>query len=204
MKQPKTVRDLVDLAIQRHQTSGRQLAFMAQGHGFKITTTTINHLKAGTYKSIPSADTLRAVAWLAGVSDQVAFTAAGQPVPGPPFADDLPPGVDSLSPKSRRVIIEMARVLVDLEKNADASDTEDLEQPADAAGENPEPGDHGAGQKTGERRLRAVNHPDEDENGNIPLPDNWQDLAAGAPHQSQRRRDQEWADRGEESQGSEE
>ncbi|WP_136017932.1 hypothetical protein [Arthrobacter silvisoli] len=201
MNQPQSLRDLVDLAVRRHDTSIRQLSFKAQEHGFRLAGTTLGNIRTGAYKSAPTTETIRAIAWLAGVSEAVAFTAAGQPVPGPPFADDLPPGVDNLSPKSRKVIIEMARVLVDLEKNANASSTEDPEQPADVRDQDAEPGDPGAGQKTGERRLRAVKHPDEDENGNIPLPDNWQDLAAysgGSTRHIERQR--EWDERGEESQ----
>jgi hypothetical protein len=70
------------------------------------------------YKSRPRASTIRAIAWLAGVTEDVAFKAAGQPVPGPPFADELPPGVDNLPPKARRAAIEMLRALVDLNRQA--------------------------------------------------------------------------------------
>ena len=59
---------------------------------------------------------LRALAWLAGVHEDVAFTAAGKPKPGPPLADELPPGVDYLSPRSRRAAIEMLRALVAAEQ----------------------------------------------------------------------------------------
>lgn len=171
------LRDLVQIALTRHRTSGRQLAFMAQRQGFKITTTTINHLKAGTYKSTPSADTLRAVAWLAGVSDEVAFTAAGQPVPGPPFAQELPPGVDNLSPKARKAVLDMLRVLVDLESSADASNAEPREQPTDI---------RSAGKRRNARAGQKTNSGSESETV-VPLSDDaidrlhkerWETLAA--------------------------
>lgn len=122
---------------------------MAQREGFAITVTTINHLKAGTYKSVPAVETIRAIAWLAGVSDEVAFTAAGQPVPGPPLADELPPGTDNLSPKSRKAVIEMLRVLIDLE----ASSHDDQEQPeANPSGERPSrEGGRGGGVVSGQK-----------------------------------------------------
>lgn len=101
--------------MQRHQTFGRQLAFKAQDHGYTLAGTTLNHIRAGRYKSVPTDDTIKAIALLAGVSEEVAFTAAGQTVPGPPLADELPPGADNLSPKSRKVVLDMVRVLVDLE-----------------------------------------------------------------------------------------
>lgn len=105
------------------------MSFMAKDHGFRIVGTTINQIRNGTYKSVPSAETLRALAWLAGVSDEVAFTAAGQPVPGPPLGDELPHGADNLSPKSRKVVLDMVRVLIDLE-TGQAHD-EDTNEPRD-------------------------------------------------------------------------
>jgi len=110
------------------------MAEAAQVKGFKVTHATLNALLGGTYKSTPSTETIRAIAWLAGVSDEVAFTAAGQSVPGPPLADELPPGTDNLSPKSRKAVIEMLRVLIDLE----ASNHDDQEQPeTNPSGERP-------------------------------------------------------------------
>jgi hypothetical protein len=122
VNKPKSLRDLVEAAITRHDTSGRQLAFLAQREGFTLATTTVNAIRQGTYKSAPSKETIKAIAWLAGVSDEVAFTAAGQPVPGPPFAEELPPGVDNLPPKARKAAIDMLRVLVDLNKDADEAE----------------------------------------------------------------------------------
>ncbi|MCL1900070.1 MAG: hypothetical protein FWG11_06120 [Promicromonosporaceae bacterium] len=78
--------------------------------------TTLNHIGAGTYKSRPSAETVRAVAYLAGVSDDEAFTAAGLPIPGPPFADELPPDADELSPRSRKAVIEVIRAMLAAER----------------------------------------------------------------------------------------
>ncbi len=119
----ETLKGLIEMAVERHQTSARQLAFKAQEAGLKITYTTLNQIRSNTYKSVPGEQTLRAIAWLAGVEDSVAFTAAGQPVPGPPLADELPPGADNLSPKSRKAVVEMVRVLVDLEAGNSAERT---------------------------------------------------------------------------------
>ncbi len=119
----ESLKGLIEMAVERHQTSARQLAFKAQEAGLKITYTTLNQIRSNTYKSVPGEQTLRAIAWLAGVEDSVAFTAAGQPVPGPPLADELPPGADNLSPKSRKAVVEMVRVLVDLEAGNSADRT---------------------------------------------------------------------------------
>lgn len=123
VNETETLKGLIEMAIERHQTSARQLAFKAQEAGFKIVYTTINQIRNGIYKSKPSEVTLKAIAYLAGVEESVAFAAAGQPVPGPPLADELPPGADNLSPKSRKAVVEMVRVLVDLESSTNAQRT---------------------------------------------------------------------------------
>lgn len=163
---PQSLQELAQAAIDRQGMSARQIALKVGREGKKLTYTTLNQMRSGTYKSVPRADTLRTLAWLAGVSEEVAFTAAGQPVPGPPLADELPDGADHLSPKSRRAIIDMVRVLIDLEtthdKHAttttDSQSTSDLYAPADGFSiEYPEGKGHrsqddrpdaGAGQKT--------------------------------------------------------
>ncbi|WP_190263643.1 hypothetical protein [Glutamicibacter nicotianae] len=118
-----SLKGLVETAIERHHTSARQLAFKAQDAGFKITYTTLNQIRSNTYKFTPGEATIKAIAYLAGVEESVAFAAAGQPVPGPPLADELPPGADNLSPKSRKAVVEMVRVLVDLETNNNDTQT---------------------------------------------------------------------------------
>lgn len=116
MKAPQSLAELVDAALAYRQVqSVRRLAQLAQAHDLKLTYTTLHQMRSGKYKSTPRADTLKGLAWLAGVPTEVAFTAAGLPVPGPPIADELPDGADHLSAKSKRALIEMARVLVDLE-----------------------------------------------------------------------------------------
>lgn len=123
MSNTENLKGLMEMAVERHDKSVRQLAFMAQDAGHKATYTTLNHIRSGTYKYTPGEATIKAIAYLAGVEDSVAFTAAGQPVPGPPLADELPPGADNLSPKSRKAVVEMVRVLVDLEAGNSAERT---------------------------------------------------------------------------------
>lgn len=200
------LRALVEVAVERHKTSVRQLSLLAQKRGFRVTHTTLNQVRSGTYKSEPSEVTIRAIAWLAGVDESVAFTAAGQPVPGPPFAEELPPGVDNLPPKARKAAIDMLRVLVDMNQDADhAGNAEDQEQPADVGGAGTQPGDPRTGQKTRRglsavpnvERLDANNRDD----GNIPLPDGFEQLAAHPATRSSGRREYEAGrERGEESQ----
>ena len=148
---PTSLKELAQLVFDMQGTSARQVAQRAEKRGYRLTHTTINQMRAGTYKSVPKEETLRALADLAGVSVETAFHAAGLPVPGPPLADELPPGSDNLSPKSRAAVIQMLRVLIDLESNHDEHDHPDQHQDRErgtterggARG-----GDAGAGQKT--------------------------------------------------------
>ncbi|MFJ4026060.1 hypothetical protein ACIPWF_00610 [Paenarthrobacter sp. NPDC089989] len=182
MNMNPSLRSLVESAVERHQTSVRQLSLLAQKKGFRVTHTTLNQVRSGTYKSAPSEVTIRAIAWLAGVSEQLAFTAAGQPVPGPPFAEELPAGVDNLPPKARKAAIDMLRVLVDMNQGlADAEDTSDRTQPISFQ-EASERRNARAGQKTGD---------DLKSNSVVPLSDDaidrlhrerWETLAAKEAH----------------------
>ena len=120
-----TLRELIEQAVTKRDASVRRLTQLAQDKGYKVNHTTIGQLRNGSYKyDAPSTDTIRAIAYLAGVDESVAFTAAGQPVPGPPLADELPPGADNLSPKSRKAVVDMVRVLVDLESSNNAERTQ--------------------------------------------------------------------------------
>lgn len=113
MNTPRSIGDLLDLAVERHGTdSGRELERIAQAGGFRIVHTTINAIRAGSYKSNPSERTLKAIAFLANVPDRVAFEAAGRSPHERPFVEDLPPGVDDLLPNERRVAVEMLRLMV--------------------------------------------------------------------------------------------
>lgn len=114
MTEDLTLAGLIDLAFERHEVrSGAELERVAQGLGYKIVATTINHVRAGTYRPKPRKYTLEAIAKLAGVPLAVAYDAAGLPAPGPPFAEQLPDGVDYLSPAERDVVIRLLRLLVE-------------------------------------------------------------------------------------------
>lgn len=187
---PTSLKELAQLVFDMQGTSARQVAQRAEKRGYRLTHTTINQMRAGTYKSVPKEETLRALADLAGVSVETAFHAAGLPVPGPPLADELPPGSDNLSPKSRAAVIQMLRVLIDLESNHDEHDHPDQHQDRErgtAERGGARGGDAGAGQKTAVAGAPAdfdlAAHPDFD--------------------LTRDRQAREWGDVGEESQDSE-
>ncbi|UQE73875.1 hypothetical protein MYK68_14160 [Gordonia sp. PP30] len=80
--------------------------------GMRISRATANNIARGRHSGPVSDEVIRAVAYLAEVPDQVAFAAAGRRTDGPPFASELPVGVDDLQPHERRVAIDFLRLLV--------------------------------------------------------------------------------------------
>ena len=190
---PTSLQELAQLVIDVQGTSARQVALRAEAKGLKLTDTTLNQMKSGSYKFVPREDTVRALAELAGISVEAAFHAAGLPVPGPPLADELPPGSDNLSPKSRAAVIQMLRVLIDLESNHDEH-TEHEEQPDARKREEPDGAApaRGGGARGGDARAGEKTVPG--------VPADF-DLAAHPNFELTRdRQDREWGDVGEENQ----
>ena len=99
----------------------------ARPRGMALNRSTASQILRGAYRGIPSAATVRAIAWLAGVSDEEAFAAAGRPAPGRPLAGELPNGADSLDHRERGVVVDVIRVLLAHRRDADERRTESLE-----------------------------------------------------------------------------
>ncbi|MFR9767106.1 hypothetical protein [Nocardia sp. SC052] len=91
-------------------------AARTSGVDMRLNRGTASLILSGKYKSKPSDSTIRAIAHLAGVPEYRAFEAAQRPQPTNPFRDELPEGVDHLSPKRRRVALEVLRALVEAEE----------------------------------------------------------------------------------------
>ncbi|HJC61966.1 MAG TPA: hypothetical protein H9755_16850 [Candidatus Dietzia intestinigallinarum] len=118
MNAPRTLRELLEEASGHGELSTRRLemkvdATREKGRlSSKLNRATIAQIVNGSNRKRPTDDTIRAIAFLAGVDDEVAFTTAGRRAPGRPFAEDLPDGVDDLTPKEREAAVYMLRVLV--------------------------------------------------------------------------------------------
>lgn len=197
---PTSLKELAQLVIDVQGMSAHQIGKLAKREGLRLTDTTLNQMRAGSYKFTPREDTLRAMAKLARVDVEVAFHAAGLPVPGPPLADELPPGSDNLSPKSRAAVISLLRVLIDLESNHDEhpehhDHPEAGERPTGAAGK-----DDGDEAPAGGRRVAGSGQKTD---GRYPVPADF-DLAAHPPMTMARdAQDAEFEQLGEENQDPE-
>lgn len=104
--------ELIDVAAARHGgVSGRRLAEVAQKAGHDISHATLNRIRQGTYLSRPSAVSVRAIAYLAGVSEDTAFTAAAMTTPRAGARFEPPPEADQLDSRQRKAITELIRAV---------------------------------------------------------------------------------------------
>jgi hypothetical protein len=91
----------------------------ARPRGMSLNRSTASQILRGAYRGTPSPATVRAIGWLAGVSDEVAFAAAAQPAPGRPLAEELPAATDTLNDRERAVVIDVVKVLLAQRQNTD-------------------------------------------------------------------------------------
>ena len=84
----------------------------ARPRGMSLNRSTASQILRGAHRGTPSPATVRAIGWLAGVSDEDAFAAAGQPAPGRPLADELPAAADTLNDRERAVVVDVVRALL--------------------------------------------------------------------------------------------
>ncbi len=116
----ETLADIVALAYLRTGApSSRELEAYARKYGHRLTHTTINTIASGTYAARPKEHTLRALAYLSGVEYNRVREAAGlRPRVGPSVAEQMPPDVDELEAEPRQALVELARVLLNLQRQA--------------------------------------------------------------------------------------
>lgn len=139
-----TLRDLLQRGIDRRAAQLLPIDYRAlenavreeervRPRGLSLNRTTISQILKGNYRGEASDGTIRAIGWLAGVADKVAFTAAGHQPQGLPFASELPQGVDDLTAPERRAALDMLRVLVaqrqEINRNEHAEDLDPSSKP---------------------------------------------------------------------------
>jgi hypothetical protein len=111
-KTSRSLIDLIDIAAQRHDgASGRRLAELAQHAGHDISHATLNRLRQGTYATRPSDASIRAIAYLADVSENAAFTAAGVTTPAA-VAYEPPAEAQRMNTRQRKAVDELLRAFV--------------------------------------------------------------------------------------------
>ncbi|WP_280411684.1 hypothetical protein [Nocardia asiatica] len=116
-----TLRDLLQRAADQGLSTRAMEKRVAEaatdsGVDMAISRGTASLILSGKHRHNPSDATIRAIAFLSGAPERVAFEAAGRKAPSAPFREELPDGVDQLSPKRRRVALEVIRSLVEAEE----------------------------------------------------------------------------------------
>jgi len=117
----ETLADLLAMAKVRHNgASGRDLARRATDHGLQISHASISALAGSRHRRPPGRQVLEAVAWLAGVPIARAERAAGLPVSGRPFVDELPDDIDRLGRRERDALLAVARAFLEQQRETPA------------------------------------------------------------------------------------
>jgi hypothetical protein len=117
-KTSKSLIDLIEIAATRHDgASGRRLAELAQRAGHDISHATLNRLRQGTYATRPSDASIRAIAYLADVSENVAFAAAGVSAPAA-VTYQAPAEAQRMSTRQRKALDELIRAFAADDKPA--------------------------------------------------------------------------------------
>lgn len=130
---PMTLKEIAQAASDNNGGArGRQLGRIAERKGLTLSYTTVDKLLAGTYTSRPSRRTLEALAQLSGVPVEKVYAAAQVAPPQARFADQLPPGVDSLTPEQRKVIIDIIRVFLKDNRTIHRLENENAEKEPEA------------------------------------------------------------------------
>lgn len=120
-KTSRSLIDLIEIAATRHGgASGRRLAELAQRAGHDISHATLNRLRQGTYATRPSDASIRAIAYLADVSENVAFAAAA--VTAPAAVVYQPPAeAQRMTTRQRKALDELIRAFAADDKPAPAA-----------------------------------------------------------------------------------
>jgi hypothetical protein len=117
----KSLIELIDQAAARHDgASGRRLAELAQHAGHDISHATLNRIRQGSYQSRPSDVSIRAIAFLADVSENTAFAAAGVVAPTG-VAYQVPPEAQRMTSRQRKAVTEMIRAFAPAAREADSA-----------------------------------------------------------------------------------
>lgn len=113
-----SLRDIAQRASDIHGgIRGRALDREAKKLGLTLSYTTVDKILAGTYTSRPTRATLEALSKMAQVPLSTVYEAANMTMPMRPFAEQLPPEVDTLKADQRRIMIDLARQFVKQNKH---------------------------------------------------------------------------------------
>lgn len=110
--QKETLRDIAQIAHDRHGVRGRGIERIADKAGHVMSRSTFDRMLKGEYPSRSMPQTLEALAYLAGVPVERVYEAADRRYDAKKFAEQLPPDIDQLTEDQRNAVITVARAFL--------------------------------------------------------------------------------------------
>ena len=135
----ETMQDIIEEILARPDVrSARHMDQLATKMGYSLAYTSISAIRNGTHSGKYQTRTLEAIAAVGNMPRKRVYAAAGLPLPGKPFADELPDDVDFLDRPSREAVLGVVRVLLEARSpsravTTDPQDTTSRPRPGEAA-----------------------------------------------------------------------
>lgn len=110
---PQTLQEVAQTAADLHEGSaGRYMEELARRAGLNLSRTTFDKMLRGNYRSRPSRETVRALAYVAQLPEVLVAEVAGLPRLGGDLAEQLPPGHETLTAEQQSAVIAVVRQYV--------------------------------------------------------------------------------------------
>lgn len=133
--QKETLRDIAQIAHDRHGVRGRGIERIADKAGHVMSRSTFDRMLKGEYPSRSMPQTLEALAYLAGVPVERVYEAADRRYDAKKFAEQLPPDIDQLTEDQRNAVITVARAFLNANRENERLQNElDTQQHPDESG----------------------------------------------------------------------
>lgn len=169
--QKETLRDIAQIAHDRHGVRGRGIERIADKAGHVMSRSTFDRMLKGEYPSRSMPQTLEALAYLADVPVERVYEAADRRYDAKKFAEQLPPDIDQLTEDQRNAVISVARAFLKTNRELERLQNEfDKTQPDDQSS-NVVEADFAAEDAVPEQKIAVYSHDNEDNIQMDQLPD---------------------------------
>ena len=152
--QKETLRDIAQIAHERHGVRGRGMERIAEKAGLVMSRSTFDRILKGDYPSRALPQTLEALAHLAGAPLERVYKAADRRYDAQKFVDQLPPDIDLLTEDQRTAVLSVARAFLKTNKELERLEHE-LEEQQDDGSSAVVKGDFSAEDSGAEQKIAA-------------------------------------------------
>lgn len=128
----ESLRDIAQIAYNRHGVAGRGMERIAGKEGLVMSRSTFDRILNGTYASRALPETLDALAFLADVPAERVYRAAKRKYAAAKFSEQLPPDIDLLTDDQRNAVITVARAFLNANRELEGlrNESDDKRQQA--------------------------------------------------------------------------